>query len=131
MDSQKNKKTLMRRIAISLPAADLEEIEKLSQLKALSMSEYARMLIRTGLLTEKNMANDTDCNNPSLNRDQPSLLWKTMLSWELETRFLVRHLAEEWIQKNSPEHWALLETAKAKAQKRVEELLQTLTDQSH
>ena len=48
-----------------------------------------------------------------------------MLSWELETRFLVRHLVAEWIQKNSPEHRMLLETAKAKAQARVEELLQT------
>lgn len=117
----------MRRIAISLPTADLEEIKKLSQLKALSVSEYARMLIRTGLLTEKNMATHMDYGNLPLNQDQQSLLWKTLLSWELETRFLVRHLAEEWIQKNSPEHRTLLATAKAKAQTRVEELLQTLT----
>jgi metal-responsive CopG/Arc/MetJ family transcriptional regulator len=53
MDNKKNKKALLRRIAISLPAADLEEIEKLSQQRALSVSEYARTLIRTGLLTEK------------------------------------------------------------------------------
>lgn len=126
MDNKKNKKALMRRIAISLPAEDLEEIEKLSQQKALSVSEYARMLIHTGLIAEKNMATHTHDGNPPLGRDQPSLLWKTLLSWELETRFLVRHLTEEWIQKNSPEHRALLETAKAKAQERVEELLQTL-----
>lgn len=118
----------MRRIAISLPAADLDELEKLSQQKALSVSEFARMLIHMGLLTERNTATDTNYNNPPLSRDQPSLLWKTLLSWELETRFLVRHLTEEWIQKNSPEHRTLLETAKAKAQARVEELLQTLTD---
>ncbi len=126
MDNKKNKKALMRRIAISLPTVDLEEIEKFSQQKALSVSEYARMLIRTGLLTEKNMATHTGYNNPPLNQDQLSLLWKTLLSWELETRFLVRHIVEEWIQKNSPEHRALLKTAKAKAQERVEELLQTL-----
>ena len=62
----------MRRIAISLPAADLDELEKLPQQKALSVSEYARMLIRTGLLTEKNMVNHTDYSSPSINRNQPS-----------------------------------------------------------
>ena len=104
MDNKKNEKTLMHRIAISLPAADLNEIEKISQQKALSVSEYARMLIHIGLATEKSMVNNVDFSNPFLNRNQPLLLWKTLLSWELETRFLVRHLAEEWIQKNSPEH---------------------------
>jgi hypothetical protein len=74
------------------------------------------------------MVTHTGYNNSPLNQDRQPLLWKTLLSWELETRFLVRHLAEEWIQKNSPEHRMLLETAKAKAQARVEELLQTLMD---
>lgn len=126
MDNKKNNKALLRRIAVSLPAADLAEIKKRSEQKALSVSEYARTLIRTGLLTEKNTAIDTGCGHPPFNQNQPSLLWKTLLSWELETRFLVRHLAEEWIQKNSPEQQRLLETAKLKAQERVEELLQTL-----
>jgi hypothetical protein len=125
MNNKKNKKALTHRIAISLPAADLEEIKKLSQQRALSVSEYARMLIRIGLLIEKNRAIDIGYSYSPLNQNQPSLLWKTLLSWELETRFLVRHLTEEWIQKNSPEHRALLETAKEKAQARVEELLQT------
>ncbi len=116
----------MRRIAISLPAADLDELEKLSQQKALSVSEYARMLIHTGLLAETNRANHIDSSNSLLNQSQQSFLWKTLLSWELETRFLVRHLTEEWIQKNSPEQGALLETAKAKAHERVKELLQSL-----
>lgn len=44
----------MRRITLSLPVEDLEYIEKLSQQKALSISEYARMLIRQGLNVEKN-----------------------------------------------------------------------------
>lgn len=128
MDNKKNKKALLQRIAVSLTAADLAEIKKRSQQKALSVSEYARMLIHIGLATEKNMVNNVDFSNPSLSRNQPWSLWKTMLSWELETRFLVRHLTEEWIQKNSPENQALLDAAKVKAQARVEELLQTLTD---
>lgn len=126
MDDKKNKKALMRRIAISLPAADMDEIEKFSQQKALSISEYARMLIHTGLLAEKNRIANTDNGNPALGQDQQPLLWKTLLSWELETRFLVRHLVETSVQKNSPEHRTLLETVKAKAQQKVEELLQTL-----
>lgn len=113
----------MRRITISLPDEDLEYIEKCAQKKGLSASEYARTLIKLGLTIEKNWGG-TDPLNHALDLDQQKFLWKTLLAWELETRYLVRHLVEERNQKNS-EQQELLETAKIKAQERVEELLQS------
>ena len=114
----------MRRITISLPDEDLEYIEKYSQKKALSAAEYIRTLVRLGLTIEKNRGT-TDPLNYALDLEQQKTLWKTLLAWELETRYLVRHLVEEKIQKNSGQQGELLETAKIKAQERVAELLQS------
>ncbi len=104
----------MARITISLPDEDLEYIEKHAQKKALSASEYARTLIKLCLTIEKSLG-ATDPVNHFSDLEQQKFLWKTMLTWELETRYLVRHLVDE----------GLLETAKIKAQERVEELLQS------
>lgn len=117
----------MRRITLSLPVKDLEYIEKLSQQKALSTSEYARMLIRLGLNVEKNVDSKNKTHLP-LNLEQQKFLWQTLLSWELETRYLIRHLIEENMQQDSGKQDSLLETAKIKAQERVEELLQQFND---
>lgn len=114
----------MRRITISLPEEDLKYIEKCSQQKALSAAEYIRTLIKLGLTVEKN-SGVTDPLNYAPDLEHQKLLWKTLLVWELETRYLVRHLVEEGIQKNSGQQTALLETAKIKAQERVAELLQS------
>lgn len=112
----------MARITISLPDEDLEYIENHAQKKALSASEYARTLIRLGLTIEKD-SGATDPLNHTLDLEQQKFLWKTLLTWELETRYLVRHLVEEGTQKNAGQQEELLETAKIKAQERVAELL--------
>ena len=67
----------------------------------------------------------TDPLNHALDLEQQKFLWKTLLAWELETRYLVRHLVEERTQKNPGQQEGLLETAKIKAQERVAELLQS------
>ena len=100
----------MRRITISLPDEDLEYIEKYSQKKALSAAEYIRTLVRLGLTIEKNRGT-TDPLNYALDLEQQKTLWKTLLAWELETRYLVRHLVEEKIKKildNKGNYWKLL-----------------------
>lgn len=114
----------MARITITLPDEDLESIENYAQKKALSAAEYARTLIKLGLTVEKNLGT-TDPLNHALDIEQQKFLWKTLLTWELETRYLVRHLVEERNQKNPEQQERLLETAKIKAQERVAELLQS------
>lgn len=113
----------MPRITLSLPTEDLEYLKKYSQQKALSASKYARMLIKLGITVEKN-GGLMDSHPHTLYDERQRFLWKTLLSWGLETRYLVRHLVEEKAQKNPEQQNELLETAKIKAQERVEELLQ-------
>jgi hypothetical protein len=126
MELNKKTEVIMPRITISLPDEDLDYIEKCAQQKALSASEYARTLIKLGLTIEKNLG-ATDPLNHVLDLEKQNLLWKTLLAWELETRYLVRHLVEERIPKNPGQQEGLLETAKIKAQERVDELLQHST----
>src|SRR5271165_3982638 len=99
----------MARITISLPDEDLEYIENHAQQKALSASEYTRTLIKLGLTIEKN-SGAIDPLNYAMDLEQQKLLWKTLLVWELETRYLVRHLVEERTQKNPGQQGGLLET---------------------
>lgn len=114
----------MRRITISLLEEDLKYIEKCAQKKSLSAAEYIRTLTKLGLTVEQN-SGMIDILNSALELEQQKLFWKTLLTWELEIRYLVRHLVEEGIQKNSGQQNGLLETAKIKAQERVAELLQS------
>lgn len=114
----------MPRITLTLPDEDLKYIEKYAQQKALSASEYTRMLIRLGITTEKN-SGLPDFKKPPLDLENQHFLWKILLTWELETRYLVRHLVEEKIQNNFGQPAELLEMAKIKAQEKVKELLQT------
>lgn len=114
----------MKRITISIPPEDLEKIERLAQQKGLILSECLRMLIRIGFAVEE-AATEENSNKRSqfLNVDEQILLWETQLTWQQETRLLVRHLVDTLIQASLKDRDALLEDAKQKAQSLVGTLM--------
>lgn len=117
----------MRRITISIPPEDLEKIERLAQQKGLILSECLRMLIRIGFTVEEAAAEKNHSERPPfLSIEKQILLWKTQLTWQQETRLLVRHLVDTLTQASLKDRDTLLEDAKQKASTAAQNLLQKL-----
>lgn len=117
----------MKRITISIPPEDLEKTERLAQQKGLILSECLRMLIRIGLTIEEAAAEKNQSERPTfLTTDEQILLWKTQLTWQQETRLLVRHLVDTLTQASLTDRNVLLNDAQQKAESRIEALLQQI-----
>lgn len=117
----------MKRITISIPPEDLEKIERLAQQKGLILSECLRMLIRIGFAVEEAATEENGGKRSKfLSVDEQILLWKTQLTWQQETRLLLRHLFDTLIQASLKDRDTLLEDAQQKAQNLVETFLKQI-----
>lgn len=121
----------MPRITVSLPDSDFGKITAAAKKKAVSLSEYFRTLIQIGLAVEETAAENTAGNTHAMDLAQQKVLWKNMLEWQLEARYLVRHLADTLTPANAEQRNQLLQEAKQKAESRVNEILRALSENAH
>src|SRR5471030_1121022 len=112
----------MRRITFRLSQSDFEKIEQLAQQKALDIAEIIRMLVHIGLTVEEAAADNQPNCNDHISPQEQKFLWKTMLTWELESRYLLRHLVDNLIQGHAEHRGELMEETKQQAEAHVNQL---------
>jgi hypothetical protein len=114
---------IMRPITFRLSQSDFEKIEQLAQKKALDMAEIIRMLVHIGLTVEEAATDNSADGHDHISPQEQKFLWKTMLTWELESRYLLRHLVDNLIQGQAENRTALMEESKHQAEVYVNQLL--------
>ena len=112
----------MRRITFRLSQSDFEKVEQLAQQKALDIAEIIRMLVHIGLTVEEAAADNADKDGGPMNWQEQQFLWKTILTWGLESRYLLRHLVDNLIQGHTNNRAALMEESKQQAEAYVSKL---------
>lgn len=122
----------MHRITIRLNEEDFKKIQRYaSRKKNLFLSEYMRSLIQTGLqveeATEKTQStmDAHTITSPDSTKvlDEHQHLWKNMLIWGLESRYLIRYIVDKLPKETAEQHKNYMDKAKKKAELRIAELL--------
>lgn len=107
----------MQRTSIGIPDDDYKKIQAQAAKKSLSVAEYMRHLILLGLKVED--AAENHSHDPSEDFASPGLQ-KKLLTWGLESRYLIRYLIQNGFQHSLEKRNAFLMEAKEKAALRVQ-----------
>lgn len=115
----------MYRTSISIKDVDFKKIKAHAEKKSLITADYIRTLINIGLKVEEATQTRLEPQEPSALKDnEDSAAWKNLLTWELESRYLIRYLIKNGFQETIEQRNAFLREAKEKANAKVEQLLE-------
>lgn len=118
----------MHRVTVNFPEVEFEKVSIMADKKDLSLSEYLRNLIQIGMVVEE--AADSP-RNQEMNSATQKILWKKLLEWQLETRYLARHLTDVLTPANADQRSHFLKEAAQKAEERVHDILHTLSENAN
>lgn len=111
----------MQRTSIGIPDDDYKKIQAQAAKKSLPVADYIRHLILLGLKVEEAAENHSQGHSEeaaSLDRSQ-----KKLLTWGLESRYLIRYFIQNGFEQSLEQRNAFLMEAKKKAEWRVEDWL--------
>ena len=117
----------MARLTITLAETQLEKIKALAEQTSTTLSYCSSHLIDLGLRLEevsrqpKALADDTLAS--SLHIQQPNKQWQKLLTWALESRYLMRYLIMHGFQQSVEQRKASTVEAKQKASDRVDQFI--------
>lgn len=111
----------MPRLTINLTDEQFNKIKTYAENKSMSLSHYSRTLLNIGLRVEQavNEAQPSQANIMGLNISEYP--WKTLLTWALESRYLMRYLVAECHYETGEQRKYFLKEAKEKAGLRITE----------
>jgi hypothetical protein len=113
----------MARITITLAETQLEKIKTLAEQRSITLSHCSTHLIDLGLHVEdasrqpKALVEGTLTSSPHI--QQPNKQWQKLLTWSLESRYLIRYLIMRSSQESVKQRNAFTVEAKQKASDRV------------
>lgn len=114
----------MYRTSIGIKDDDFKKIKEIADKKSLDISEYIRTLIRIGLKVEIAAETSPVVQPGQTNHhSETETQLKTLLTWGLESRYLIRYLIKTNLQETIEQRKLFLKEAKEKAALRIEELL--------
>lgn len=119
----------MYRTSIGIKDADFKKIKANSEKKSVMMADYIRTLIQIGLKVEE--ASELNMRDQSSPLDDPETHWKTLLTWQMESRYLMRYLIKNGFQEPIEQRNAFLKEAKEKAALRIQGLLDHQENTNH
>ena len=118
----------MARLTITLAETQLEKIKTLAEQKSMTLSHCSPHLIDIGLRVEdasrqpRALADDTLAS--SSHTPLPNKQWQKLLTWTLESRYLIRYLIMHSLQQSVEQRQAFVVEAKQKASTRIEKFIQ-------
>jgi hypothetical protein len=107
----------MQRTSIGLPDDDYKKIQALAEEKSIPVADYIRHLIHLGLKVEEAAKNHSQGHSEDSASPDPQ---KKLLTWGLESRYLLRYLIQNGFQHSIEQRNAILTEAAEKAASRVE-----------
>jgi hypothetical protein len=118
----------MKRSSINLSNEDYKKIQAQAEKKSIALADYIRHLIQLGLKVEEAAEHHSNGHsNHSASLDPQ----KKLLTWELESRYLIRYLIQNGFERSRSERNAFLKEAKQKATSRVEAWLNAQNKAPH
>jgi hypothetical protein len=119
----------MARLTITLADTQLEKIKTLAEQGSMTLSHCSTHLIDLGLRVEdasrqpKALADDVLASSPHI--PPPNKQWQKLLTWTLESRYLIRYLIMYSLQQSVEQRQAFVVEAKQKASTRIEKFINT------
>ena len=110
----------MKRSSINISEDDYKKIQAQAEKKSIALADYIRHLIQLGLKVEEAAEHHASGHSNYSASLEPQ---KKLLTWELESRYLIRYLIQNGFERSLDERNAFLKEAKQKAISRVEALL--------
>lgn len=107
----------MQRTSIGLPDDDYKKIQAQADKKSLGVADYLRHLILLGLKVEEAAENHSHGHSENSVSLDPQ---KKLLTWGLESRYLIRYLIQNGFQHSIEQRNACIIEAQEKAALRVE-----------
>ena len=118
----------MKRSSINISNDDYKKIQAQAKKKSLVPADYIRHLIQLGLKVEEAAENHSTGHSKQSASLDPQ---KKLLTWELESRYLIRYLIQNGFERSLDERNAFLKEAQQKASSRIEAWLNAQNDASH
>lgn len=122
----------MAQYCVSLPEEFHQRLKLGAKKKHLSLSQYLRELVESGLeverLTEASMGNSGNGQDAIFSPDKQKVLWKNLLAWSLESRILIRGLFEKILESRLNDVLGEVQKIKEKAEARALGLLNMSED---
>ena len=113
----------MNQISVTFSKKLEGKLRQNAKKKDLSISQYIRELVEIGLQVEEAATKNLTQNSNSETQSSPLDLWENSLTWELESRYLLRFLVEQASLDDKLKAKYILDTAKTKAEAFVKGLL--------
>ncbi len=123
----------MARLTITLTDAQLEKIKALTEQRSMTLSHCSTHLIDLGLRVEdasrqpKALAEGALTSSPHI--QQSNRQWQKLLTWALESRYLIRYLITRSSQESVEQRRAFTVEAKQKASDRVDQFIKDTQEQ--
>lgn len=117
----------MARLTITLAETQLEKIKALAAQRSITLSHCSTHLIDLGLRVEnasrqpKASTEGALASSPHI--QPPNRQWQKLLTWALESRYLMRYLIMRSFQEPVEQRNAFTKEAKQKASDRVEQFI--------
>lgn len=111
----------MPRLTISLTDEQFNKIKILAKNKSMSLSYYGSSLLDIGLRVEQAVLETQKHPTTPIDLNTSECIWKTLLTWELESRYLMRYLIKNGHYESTEQRNAFLREAKEKAAIRIDE----------